>query len=222
MEASRDACSSLDFREELPPIRNQGYVGWCYGFTAADLLSHRSGQNISPVELSLNYAHHENLNELIALGPEFTSQSPLGNMDATTLLPENLTGRLAETYQRPSDHSGGFVGDSILTSQTRGYCLENKNQSYDDILRDASAGIQQVDSLRSTYDIIKSAGYDDIICAEAQRLQETFFPSLDIDQIIQITSDPSHLDPFFDATRENCRENRVEIEASPGYEHLGL
>jgi hypothetical protein len=30
----------IDLRSEMGPIRNQGGAGWCYGFTAADLMTH--------------------------------------------------------------------------------------------------------------------------------------------------------------------------------------
>ena len=30
----------VDLRQEMGPVRNQGGLGWCFGFTAADLLTH--------------------------------------------------------------------------------------------------------------------------------------------------------------------------------------
>jgi C1A family cysteine protease len=44
---SREACTPVDHRAELGAVRDQGDSGWCYGFTAADLLSFQLKQRIS-------------------------------------------------------------------------------------------------------------------------------------------------------------------------------
>lgn len=54
---SQDQCTEIDFRPKLPPIRNQDSVGWCYAYTAADLLSFHSGKSLSATSLAVNYNH---------------------------------------------------------------------------------------------------------------------------------------------------------------------
>jgi hypothetical protein len=55
LEQARGRCGSVDIRDRLPPIRSQGSIGWCYSFTAADIASFHTGQNISPVDLAIKY-----------------------------------------------------------------------------------------------------------------------------------------------------------------------
>ncbi len=60
---TQEQCSSLDIRDQMEPEmrahfstpRNQGSVGWCYGFVAADLLSVDLGVPISSTFVSATY-----------------------------------------------------------------------------------------------------------------------------------------------------------------------
>lgn len=63
----RAACSAVDNRK--PPLaeldssgkvisnnmRNQDSVGWCYAYAAADLISHKTGQNVSAIDVANAY-----------------------------------------------------------------------------------------------------------------------------------------------------------------------
>lgn len=49
-------CSRIDLRNDvLGPARDQGQIGWCFAFTAADLISHRIGKRVSVSDLAMNY-----------------------------------------------------------------------------------------------------------------------------------------------------------------------
>jgi hypothetical protein len=48
-------CKNYDFRAELPPVRDQDTIGWCYAYAAADLLSQNSHKNISAIGLAAQY-----------------------------------------------------------------------------------------------------------------------------------------------------------------------
>ena len=49
-----DKCSTVDLRgPDLGPVRNQDTVGWCFAFTAADLISYRLKKKISAVDVSI-------------------------------------------------------------------------------------------------------------------------------------------------------------------------
>ena len=65
---SKDKCQNTDLRSTLPPIRDQDSVGWCYAYLAADLVSQKSGKNISAVELALNYRRHRSMKEFFEVG----------------------------------------------------------------------------------------------------------------------------------------------------------
>lgn len=44
-----------DFSSELPPVRDQSINGWCYAYAAADLISQKLKQDISPIDLAFGY-----------------------------------------------------------------------------------------------------------------------------------------------------------------------
>lgn len=62
--ASADDCSSVDVRETMNPALqkrfyapyDQGQIGWCFGYAAADVLSQAVGEPVSAVHLSSRYA----------------------------------------------------------------------------------------------------------------------------------------------------------------------
>jgi hypothetical protein len=53
--AQKETCKPVDLRKSLPPVRDQDGVGWCYAYAGADLVSHKLGQNISPVDIAIQY-----------------------------------------------------------------------------------------------------------------------------------------------------------------------
>lgn len=64
-------CTNIDIRDRHPELksflstpRNQGSVGWCYGFAAADLLSVEIGKPVSSFHVSTSY-NNSNYNNRI-------------------------------------------------------------------------------------------------------------------------------------------------------------
>jgi len=55
MKKVRTNCTAKDQRAKLPPVRDQDSIGWCYSYTAADLVSFKSGINVSAIDLAINY-----------------------------------------------------------------------------------------------------------------------------------------------------------------------
>lgn len=57
LNAEKARCSPVDYREKLPPIREQDDIGWCYAYSAADLASFHLGRNVSAFDMALQYNH---------------------------------------------------------------------------------------------------------------------------------------------------------------------
>ncbi len=103
-EASERAeCSDVDLRPTmaergLPARRHQTNTGWCYAFVAADLLSFKTGHNLSPADVA---RHHMN-----ARAGDFTPGRP----------------GIASSYP----FGGGFSARAIEDAQAAGgICLES-------------------------------------------------------------------------------------------------
>lgn len=91
---SKSQCSNVDIRDKHPHLRehfstpaDQGSIGWCYGYSAADLLTVEAGVPLSPSHVSSVYNSSVRSNILWRLGYNIHSL---------------FTGR--ETYE------GGFIG----------------------------------------------------------------------------------------------------------------
>jgi hypothetical protein len=55
-ERERQNCTPIDLRgPRLGPPRDQDSIGWCYAFSAADLLSYRLGERVSAADLAVQY-----------------------------------------------------------------------------------------------------------------------------------------------------------------------
>jgi hypothetical protein len=87
----------------LGATRDQDSVGWCYAFTAADLISHKTGKRISAADIATVY-----------------NEGILNNLNKRFF---------ANSYD--SDFSGGRVGEYVEKIIDRGACLEESFRSDD-------------------------------------------------------------------------------------------
>ncbi|WP_142701953.1 hypothetical protein [Bdellovibrio sp. ZAP7] len=49
------SCTAIDLRDKTGPVRNQGTDGWCYAFTVANMVSWKSGKEISAAGVAFGY-----------------------------------------------------------------------------------------------------------------------------------------------------------------------
>lgn len=107
----REHCAAKDYRDRLPPVRDQGSMGWCFGFAAADMLSFKTGQNISAADLSLSF---------------FTSPA------VRAAWGESLRSTSVSTpLETPVSRLGGGDIRAVLEGARRGVCLERDFPSQD-------------------------------------------------------------------------------------------
>lgn len=58
-------CESKDLSPQMPPVRHQDGTGWCDAFVSADLLSQKTGKNVSAMDISLNYQKYLEVDDII-------------------------------------------------------------------------------------------------------------------------------------------------------------
>lgn len=81
---SERECPSIDLRDVRPDLKSyldepldQGPLGWCYGFVAADLLTAELGEMVSPFHLSVLYNRSIERNPLAIFGRSLFSSPGL-------------------------------------------------------------------------------------------------------------------------------------------------
>jgi len=97
-KVKKEECSNIDIRDQHPHLKkhfstplDQGSIGWCYGYSAADLLSVEAGEAISPSHVSSIYNKSVRSNFLWKVG-----------YNISTLFTKK------ETYE------GGFIGKATV------------------------------------------------------------------------------------------------------------
>ncbi len=181
----RAACSKPDKidRASLGDVRDQDSVGWCYAFTAADLLSYKLKQKISAADIAVT--HNDGI--------------------LTRLAKKHLP-------VDESKFNGGQIDYAIKKIQKKGACLEKNFLSEDNGYGDLASTLQLLStgirknyanicamfaektfrSLNSTQllDIIKHSANEDLVVNLAEKACE---PRININNIKMTTLDLSNV-----------------------------
>ncbi len=220
---SQEKCQSVDLRSTLPPIRDQDSVGWCYAYLAADLVSQSSGQNISAVELALNYRRQRNLKEFFQVGiDEIQGRLQDRSSGKTREVHEkNFIERLIETIVPESKHRGGQTKDSIVMAGGIGFCLEEEVPSDSYEYSKLATLIKAADELAETHRSYRSVDLQNIddhylehYCQHGAESMKSAFPMLAPSEIINVLTSPLLADPYFELARTACK-NRISIDVDP-------
>ncbi|UYL10634.1 hypothetical protein B9G69_008605 [Bdellovibrio sp. SKB1291214] len=90
-------CTAVDLRDKTGPVRNQGMDGWCYAFTVANLVSWKTGKDISAAAVAFGYSDNGYHDIYRMLG---------ANQDFIT--------------------NQGFTTAAFRASKSKGFCLESE------------------------------------------------------------------------------------------------
>ena len=90
-------CSTIDLRDKTGPVRNQGMDGWCYAFTVANLVSWKSGKDISAAAVAFGYSDngYHDLYRMLGANQNFITNQ-------------------------------GFTTAAFRASKAKGFCLESE------------------------------------------------------------------------------------------------
>lgn len=103
VKSGTENCSSVDLRPKMGPVRDQDSSGWCYAFTASDLISFKIGKRISAASLAVQFNNDRNpWWRRIFSGPESSMSGGQPNKATEIGLEKGLC--LEEDF--PSEYSG--------------------------------------------------------------------------------------------------------------------
>lgn len=137
-----DTCSPVDFSEKMGPVRNQGSKGWCYAFTAADLIGYKLGltpsRMVSAFDVGVGY---------------YIGERTSSNTERSNDYIESQKDREEEKFGEPlADRHGGFADEAIEAYNLRGgVCLESQLPSQkSQVFLDANTYLDSVMAQKET------------------------------------------------------------------------
>ncbi|GEM_PF-6603432 len=225
-EQVRSACTGVDHRSELPPVRSQYEVGWCYAYAAADLVSHRLGRAVSAVDIALGYNYQNNMGAIrkgIASAINFNQRG----------IPSLDTNRLLETIRGLNDltilvdceegqtcfNDGGWPARAIESRQNAGFCLEEDlpSDGYEGTtLGEIITTADELDNWAGQFDSEDPIAFARDICASGIGLIITQgFPNALLSDISDILHSYVTTNSYAYLAEQSCQGSRVQLEASP-------
>ena len=123
---------SVNLIREMPPIRDQDSIGWCYSFAAADLLTHylykTKGKNVQGNNtLATNYLKKESSVSAMGLA---TMYNQTHNPDYTKHLKGRSSSELDSMNKKVVAEKGSIIS-SLENVKNNGFCLERDVSSSD-------------------------------------------------------------------------------------------
>ena len=201
-QMDKSACgSTVDLRSKMPPIRNQGDIGWCYAHVSADLLSYRYRQNISAADIALKY------NQIFMQQLEYAVK---GLFSSFTLTP-------AQTKR-----DGGYLDLALDNSMKNGFCLEK------DLPSNAVNGnlktIQEFRALEKLIYEIREKTNVAQDCAEHYEKTQKLFPNLTPSEFETILANDGPSKIITDLASVTCKnrqyfKNNPEIDSIKSFAH---
>lgn len=207
-EASRDtkeACGNIDYRSKMPPVRDQGMTGWCYAYAVADLVSFKSGKNISAVDIAVNNNKFENV---YALFKGLRNIPNLWNR-------EHSSSGILSDVKSPSDRHAGTMNRALERTQWGGFCLESDlpSDSYE------TARIEKILDESNRFDQTLNRQMPDEdeaimiasqFCAKHGQIFGEAFSHIKVQDIVDVIQDNNKTSLYLHLSDLQCK-NRVNI-----------
>lgn len=195
-------CSPVDIRGKLGSARNQNGTGWCFGYTAADLITQfmkapnsNARLKVSAVDLSMMYFKSEEKLVHLDKNQKRFRISPAARLTSYSKKSTDITGL-----------RGGLIEHAIKLANEQGVCLEKDLHSGDVRLNDAIAIHQSLSSLRSQ----EPEKPDSTTCQMNYEVAQLVFPNLKKEDFFKIMQSSSGIEYAYKLRDAACK-NRLKI-----------
>lgn len=201
----------IDLIKSMPPVRDQDGIGWCYGFTTADLLTHylsktkgrgvQGGNANSPNYLSKSY-------NVSAMGI-----SSMYNQVKNDNYEKSLNGKSVSELKRKRIKvvpEGGTIIGALLVAKSRGFCFEKDISSEDfSYVADQRCAVKNQCQITEMLNIIyESPEYKDC-CGHVDIIQKVF-PSQKLKSIKAILANSEKHTALDNLVNSSCQEKFVK------------
>ncbi|EPZ51474.1 hypothetical protein M902_3034 [Bacteriovorax sp. BAL6_X] len=191
-------CSQIDIRENMSPgmrkhfssPRDQDSIGWCYGFTASDLISAEVGVPISSAHVSAIYNKSVDNSTFMKLGYN------IGNLI--------INDKFEDVYE------GGYASMAIRKSSNgQELCRESEFPFDKNNYGDTQSLILRLESIREH---IKSSDSKSkkLICSEVEAINTDYNLSIDATKL-QLALEKESLNALLEKIIDDHCKNKVKI-----------
>lgn len=223
--ARKSSCTNVDNRN--PPLvdlntdgsvktnnmRNQDSIGWCYAYTAADLISHKIGINVSAVDIA--NAYNEGSLEDWFSNEESTMEGGYSDTAANNALSRGL----CLESQLPSDDYNFSAGSKNLMEELK--AIEKLYDTYNDRVSHEVKGYFYNSVERKTGEQLTKAhnGFkSDLMCGSIQSDWDEFFKNMNINEFMNVLKNASSSNDFIDDLIEKNCKPRIELSFDLEYD----
>lgn len=222
------ATKPVDLTSQFGELRNQDSVGWCYAFTAADLLTHylhRTGQlsgnihssegNVSPVGIAawFNKGYFKDYYKTV----QKLNSSELDLFNQKMREKKAAEGEVWEDLLVVPE--GGFIDTAINDAQNNGYCLEKDapSESFSVVMAKfcMEKGICATDLkeiLELIYDRAKFKAGDQKAICDLYEVAQAAYPNIPEKNLRSIMSKTARDRVFYDLASAACK-NKLKLKA---------
>ena len=189
----------VDLRSEMPRIRDQDSVGWCYAFTAADLMTHylykTKGAELKNPDKKANYLNPDYALSAAGVGGAYNKENKDGYLNNK---PAKNAADFKEKYStRDKDKNitdeanvfaeAGYIYLAVEAAKTRGICYEKDLRSDNfSFVNDSLCASNKTCNLRDELNLIYDSAGDEKVCNNNAAQIQKLVPSLTINAVRDI------------------------------------
>lgn len=217
---------AVDLRSEFGPIRNQDSVGWCYAFTAADLLTHymyKNPQLLNDNKKGTDFLKRENMISATGVATDFNEKNfpkyyeEIKNLSLKEVKLKNVK-ILSETLDQSKIISvipeSGYINRAIEYALEGGLCSEavSPSESFDLVLGKLCA-VKKICSsdlrgvFEGIYDSVGPEGLKEEQNCSLLEVVKAAYPTIPEKNLKQIIANTSRDKVFYELNRFACYSN---------------
>lgn len=197
----------VDLIQEMPPIRNQDGIGWCYGFTTADLLTHylykTKGKNV--LNNNVPWADYRLKGFNVSAMGIASMYNQNKKIDYTKSLNNQSLMELHRTKKKVVAEGGTLSGAMTIVKE-KGFCFERDVSSEDfSYVADYRCAVKNRCKISEILNIVYDGPKVKIGCDDLYTLQNVF-PSLKLQNIKNILVKTSKQDALARLVNASCQK----------------
>lgn len=197
---------AVDLRREMSPIKDQDSIGWCYGFTAADLLTHylykTKGQNIQGNVGFTDYRLKSFNVSSMAISTMYNQKQ---KSDYSKALNNKTLLELQKTKTKVVAEGGTVLG-ALLVAKENGFCFEKDVSSEDfSYVEDYRCAVKNRCKIAEILNIVYSGPKENIGCDDLFTIQNVF-PSLKLGTIKSILTRSARQNALSNLVNLSCKK----------------